>query len=161
MVSQNKERPIRGLIPPAITPFTSDGGIDPAAIRALADFWAPRVDALFICGTYGSGPMSTPEQRCRAAELYLEAIAGRIPVIVHVGAASTYTAVHLARHAQSQGAQAVAAVPPFYYEHSESSIVDYYKRIRDAVDITFYAYNNPKCEAPFGKIVHVPKIEQK
>ncbi len=133
-----------GVIPPAITPFDEEGRVDEGALRRLSEFWAGNVNALFVCGTYGSGPLMAADERKRVADVVLEGVAGRIPVIVHAGAITTEQAVDLARHAERAGAKAVAAVPPFYYEHPDEAIRAHYKALVDAVSIPVYAYNNPK-----------------
>ncbi len=133
-----------GVIPPIVTPFTPDGEIDEGAFHELVDFWVHHVQGLFVCGTYGSGPLMSIEQRKRAAEIVTECVNGRLPVIVHVGAADTQTAVLLASHAESIGASAVAAVAPYYYPHSDQELTNYYGEIVNSSSLPVYVYNNPK-----------------
>lgn len=134
----------KGIIPPCITPFDERGIIDRGAIKILAEFWAEKVDGLFICGTYGCGPLMTLEERKEVAELFVQTIKNRVPVIVHVGAVTSGQAVELAKHAEAIGVTAVSAVPPYYYEHSTEAIKRYYAALVEAVNIPVYAYNNPK-----------------
>lgn len=135
---------LRGIIPPVITPFDSGGRVDSGVLDDLVDFWAERVDALFVCGTYGSGPMMSPEERKAVAAGVAKRLGGRKPLVVHVGAPSTVTAVELARHAESLGACVVAAVPPYYYEHGADAVKRYFDALVKAVSIPVYVYNNPK-----------------
>ena len=55
------------------------------------------------------------KDRKRAAEIIIDQVNGRIPVIVHVGTTSTKDTVDLAQHAARSGATAVASIVPFYY----------------------------------------------
>lgn len=135
---------VEGVIPPIITPFTPEGEVDGGAFHELVDFWVKHVQGLFVCGTYGSGPLMSFEQRRRAAEIVTERVNGRVPVIVHVGAADTQTSVLLARHAESIGANGVAAVAPYYYPHNDQELANYYGEIVDSVSLPVYVYNNPK-----------------
>ena len=135
---------IEGVIPPVITPFTSGGEVNEKAFRGLVDFWMRHVQGLFVCGTYGSGPLMSVEQRKRAAEIVTEQVDGQLPVIVHIGTADTQTAVLLAQHAESIGASAVAAVPPFYYPHNDQELENHYGEIISSVNLPVYVYNNPK-----------------
>lgn len=135
---------VEGVIPPMITPFDRGGDIDVAALRRLVDFLATRVQALYPLGTYGSGPAMSLSERKRAAEIILEQVNGRIPVIMHVGCVDTKSTVALAKHAESAGADAVASIAPFYYEHNEKAIEHHFLKLMEAVSVPVFAYNNPK-----------------
>jgi N-acetylneuraminate lyase/4-hydroxy-tetrahydrodipicolinate synthase len=134
---------ISGIIPPLLTCFKEDGGFDEAAQRSLVEFFVTRVDGLYPVGTYGCGLLMSAEERKRVAETVLDQVRGRIPVIIHIGAADTATCVDLAKHAESAGADAVAAIAPYYYKYSEAEIVEHFRTIASSVKIPFFAYNNP------------------
>ena len=61
-----------------------------------------------------------------------------------VGATDTNTTLELAKHAESVGVDAVAAVTPCYYRHTEDVIIQYYKDLIDSTSLPVLAYNNPK-----------------
>lgn len=134
------------MIPAVLTPLTDDA----AAVSAKR--LGPYVDALveagvtglFIGGTMGEGPLLTVEERRTLAELTVAAARGRVAVAVHVGSIVTRNSVELARHAREAGADAVAAVPPFYYPLDEGELARYYQAISAAApDLPLYAYNLP------------------
>ena len=135
---------LEGVIPPMITPFDSNGEIDEKALRKVVDFLSKNVHGLFLCGTYGSGPLMSVEQRKKVVEITIDEVRGKIPVIVHVGAASTDASIELAKHAEKTGAVCVASVPPYYYRPSERDIIYHYERLVKAISIPVYVYNNPK-----------------
>ena len=132
----------KGIIPPAITCFDKDGNFDEAAQREVIRFQAKYVDGFYPCGTYGSGPLMTTEERKRVAQVVVEE-KGSCAVIVHVGAATTSQAVELAQHAQKIGADGVGAIPPFYYKYTPDQLLDHYRALIHAVDIPVFLYNNP------------------
>ena len=132
----------KGIIPPIITCFDRDGKIDEAAQREVVRFQAEHVDGFYPCGTYGSGPLMTVEERKRVAEIVIEE-KGSCDVIVHVGAVNTSQSVELAQHAQSVGADAVGAIPPYYYTYTTDQLLDHYRALIRAVDIPVFLYNNP------------------
>jgi dihydrodipicolinate synthase/N-acetylneuraminate lyase len=133
----------KGVIPPVITCFDKHGEIDVSAQREIVRFLSKHVDGFYPCGTYGSGPLMSLEERMKVAEIVV-AEKGRAYVIVHVGAASTKDAVDLAKHAEIIGADAVGAIPPYYYAYSQAQLVDYYRAILKAVKIPVFLYNNPE-----------------
>ena len=133
-----------GVIPPMITPFDLNGEVDEDATKELVSFLVDYVHGLFICGTYGSGPLMETDQRKKVAEIVAKKINGKVSLIVHVGSTNTKTAVNLARHAESVGATHISSVPPYYYQHNKEEVKLYFKNLVKAVNIPVYVYNNPK-----------------
>lgn len=135
---------MKGVIPPMITPFKENGEVDYEGLVTLVTFLRDKVDGLFITGSYGSTALLQPEERKKIAEITMETVADKIPVVVHVGTADTRTAAELTSHAKSLGVAAVSAVGPFYYKHNADSICDFYRGIVQAAggDIPVYVYNN-------------------
>jgi len=132
-----------GVIPPVITAFDKDGNFDESAQREIIEFLTPKVQGFYPVGTYGSGPLMTVAERQKVAEVVVDQVTGRVPVIVHVGAINTFQAIELAKHAQSIGADAVGAIPPYYYRYPLKDLLDYFRALIQAVDIPVLAYNNP------------------
>lgn len=143
-MTDQKQEHLRGVIPPVITPFDAEGKVDLGTYAELVDFWAGKVHGLFVCGTYGSGPLLDVAERKAVMETAVKAAAARLPVIAHVGATTTRAAVELARHAEAVGVKVVASVPPYYYPHSEDNVRRYFEALVRAVDIPVYCYVNPK-----------------
>ena len=134
-----------GVIPLSLTMFRENGLVDESLQRAFLEYQLEAgVHALFVCGTYGSGPLMPPAQRKKLCDIAVSQARSRIPVMVHVGTADTETAIELAQHAESVGAAAVASVPPFYFAHSEESIINHFSALVRSVGIPVFAYNNPK-----------------
>lgn len=133
-----------GLIPPLITPFTKDGGIYEEAVQGILEFISDYIHGLFLCGSYGSGPLMTVEQRKRMVEVVVNNLARDLKIVVHVGSTDTYTSVILAKHAEDLGADAVASVPPYYYKHKDNAVKEHFRQLLNAVNIPVYVYNNPK-----------------
>lgn len=135
-----------GVIPPMVTPFKENGDVDFDALQALVRFLRDRVDGLFVCGSYGSGPLMSLDERMAVATKALEFAAGEVPVVVHTGAASSRDAARLSSHAAAMGAVAVSAVAPYYFHHNSEGILEYYRAILAAVpkDYPVYVYHNPR-----------------
>ena len=105
---------IKGIIPAVFTPMKKNGEIDTAQIKPVSDFLIDeKVAAFYVCGSTGEGPLLTTLERQLVTEAYIEAVAGRVNVIVQVGHNSIREAVLLARHAAESGADAISAVSPF------------------------------------------------
>ena len=138
---------IKGSLVPNITIFDRDGAID-----SVKTAWHMRwmfehgVDGLFLTGSYGAGPLMSNAERIeifRIARQVADQFTGRI-LLPHVGCIDTAHTIELAQAAQSIGVDAVGAVPPFYYKHSDEVVVQFYKDLIDAVTTPVFAYNNPE-----------------
>jgi N-acetylneuraminate lyase len=103
------------------------------------------VSGLYVCGSTGEGPLLTNDERKATAAAYVEATAGRLPVIVQVGHSSMFEARQLAAHAQEIGANATSAVAPYYFKpNSVGSLVDCLAEIAGgAPKLPFYYYHIP------------------
>lgn len=134
---------MKGVVPPMITPFDKEGNLDVPALETLAIYLKDNVDGLFITGSYGGGALMSLEERKTVAEVTCKAVDGKIPVITMVGTTNNRDSVELAKHSESVGAAAVAAVGPYYFKHNRESLLAFYKDLIDAVDIPVYLYNNP------------------
>jgi len=143
-MTNSKKIEIKGVIPPIITSFTRNGEVYEEGQRAVVSFLNKYVDGYFVCGTYGSGPLMTTEERKKVLEIVIDETPENKFVIAHVGAPATSVCVELAKHAEDVGADAVAAVPPYYYRHRETEVKNHYRILRENVDIPIFIYNNPK-----------------
>ena len=131
-----------GLWPALLTPLDRAGKPDLATAERLADLLVREgLDGLYAIGSTGQWPLLTFAERCALAECVVKAVGGRIPVMIHVGAAATEEAVALARHAASVGADAVSAVAPTYYAHSADAVFGHYRAIGAASDLPLYVYH--------------------
>lgn len=133
-----------GAIPPIVTPFKEDGSLDEGNLGKLVEFLCEHIHGLFVCGSYGNGPLMNVEERKRVAEIVAKHRRESTQFIVHVGTTNVRDSVELAKHAQGVGAHKVAAVGPYYYHHSRDNLRCFYERIVKAVTIPVYIYYNPK-----------------
>ncbi|HYJ16462.1 MAG TPA: dihydrodipicolinate synthase family protein [Candidatus Limnocylindria bacterium] len=137
---------IRGIVLPSPTVFREDGKVDEPLMRELTDwFVACGVHAFFILGSYGQGAAMHPEERKNVAEMVVQQVKHRVPVVVHIGAVDPYTAIDLGKHAKAIGAEAVGHVGPYYYaDRSEFEIIEHLKMVDRAVGMPMLIYNNPR-----------------
>ena len=140
-----KLKELKGILPAIITPFNPDGDVEFESLRGVVGFHLEKgVHGFFACGSAGEGPLMSTEQRKAVAETVIKEVAGRVPVIVHVGSTNTNEAIELAKHAQSIGATAVGVVTPFYFHPDVEGLVEHYRLIAETVDTPVLAYNIPK-----------------
>jgi len=138
--------PRSGLVAAAFTPMHADGSLAPERVGPMVDHLVgQQVASVFVCGTTGEGPSLAVAERETLAEAFVEAAAGRLPVIVHVGHNSLAEARRLAAHAQRIGADAISAVAPSYFKpNSAEALVRSLAEITAAApELPFYYYHIP------------------
>jgi len=153
---------IRGSLVPNITIFDAEGSIDFAKTRwHMAWMFAKGVDGLFLTGSYGAGPLMTSDERLAVFRLAKEVASGFSgkTLFPHVGCIDTAGAVALAKGAEAIGVDAIGAVPPFYYKHTDEAVIAYYKAIIDAVKTPVFAYNNPETSRYTFNLATVRKLQ--
>ena len=65
-------------------------------IRPLVDWLIDKgVAGIYPLGTTGEGPLFSTEERKAVAAATVEAVAGRVPVIIHTGAITTGETIEL------------------------------------------------------------------
>ena len=78
--------PFTGCGTALVTPFTSSGAVDEAAVRRLAKRQADAgVHFLVPCGTTGEAPTLSAAERRRVVELVVAEVGARVPVLAGAG----------------------------------------------------------------------------
>jgi len=115
-VAAARQPPPNAMLHAPMTPFTASGALNISAIPALAaDAAASGVNFVFVVGGMGQYDALTIAERKAVASAWLAA--GRplgLYICVHVGSTVQLDAIDLAQNAAALGADAIAAVPPFY-----------------------------------------------
>lgn len=110
--------PFVGLVPAVLTPFDARGELNLSAVESHAELLArDGVAGVFVGGTTGEFSSLTFEERLALAARWAAVVKGTaVRLVVHVGANCLPDAKHLAAHAQTLGAAAIAAVAPSYFK---------------------------------------------
>jgi len=135
-----------GIIAATFTPMHADGSLRLDRAAPLVEFLERSgIKAIYVVGSTGEGVSLSVRERRETAEAFVRAAKGRIPVIVQVGHTSLAEARELAAHAQQIGADAVSAVPPFYFKPSSATnLADCMAQIAGgAPKLPFYYYHIP------------------
>ena len=134
----------RGIMTATPTPLDAQGEVQAAAVREHVERQIrDGITGILPIGGTGEFISLTPRQRLRMLELTVEAAGGRVPVVagvLHPGLEDTIAA---ARDYLQAGADSVMVVTPYYYRPTQAGIVDYFRRISDAVDGDLVLYEIP------------------
>ena len=135
---------IRGVIPAMLTLFDENENVDVKRTRDLVEFLLDKgIGGLYLTGSTGEGFLMDHDERKLVVETVIDQVAGRCPVIVHVGDIGTRKTIQLAEHAWKAGADAISSVPPFYWKFSEDDIYGYYRDVSESTPLPMIIYNVP------------------
>lgn len=127
-----------------ITPFTTAGTVDEAAVRRLA---RRQIDLgthfLVPCGTTGEVPTLSAAERRRVVEIVVDEAKGQVPVLAGAGGYDTNEVAHAAKEMQSAGADGLLSVTPYYNKPTPDGLVRHYEAIAAATPLPIVVYNVP------------------
>src|SRR5436309_8421779 len=139
-----------------VTPFTSSGALDEAAVRRLG---RRQIDAgvhfLCPCGTTGENPTLSDAERLRIVEILADESAGKIPVLGGAGGYDTKEVIHLAAAMAKRGASGFLSVTPYYNKPTPEGLYQHYRAIADSTPLPIVVYNVP---GRTGVNVEVPTL---
>lgn len=144
MTAMNIDK-LTGVIPPVLTPFDDEGRLIEAEFRGYLSFLLDKgVDGVFILGTAGEGPLLSLPDRKTIAEIAVDEVAGRKPVVVQAGAMSTQETIELVKQAASIGASAACILPLWYFAMDDEALFQHYAAISCAApDLPIMIYYYP------------------
>ena len=136
--------PLKGIIPPMITPLKSNDELDIAGVERLIEhIMEGGVHGLFLLGTNGEGPSLSSRLKKEFVKLSCEIVKGRIPVLVGITDSSFSGAMEMAEYSKSVGADSVVVAPPFYFPATEAEMINYVEKLAAATPLPFVLYNMP------------------
>lgn len=136
----------KGIIPAFYACYDDEGNISKERTIKLVEFLIEKgVAGLYVGGSSGECIYHSVQDRKETLEAVMEAAKGKIAIIAHVACNNTKDSCELARHAESLGVDAIAAIPPIYFRLPEKAIAKYWNDISAAAPNTdFVIYNIPQ-----------------
>ncbi|MGN1007679.1 MAG: dihydrodipicolinate synthase family protein [Butyricicoccus sp.] len=136
----------KGVIPAFYACYDEKGDISPEGVQALTRYYVEKgVKGVYVGGSSGECIYQSVEDRKITLENVMKAAEGKLTVIAHVACNNTKDSMELARHAESLGVDAIAAIPPIYFHLPEHAIAKYWNDISAAAPNTdFVIYNIPQ-----------------
>jgi len=135
---------IHGVIPPIITPTTSDDKVNEVCLGEIVDHViAGGVHGILSLGSNGEFYGLEKEEQHRAASITIEKAAGRVPVYLGIADITTRECVKWAKAAEGMGASAVSALHPMFIGPNDEEMYQHFKAIAEATNLPVVLYNNP------------------
>lgn len=138
------ESPLRGIIPPLVTPLLDNDTLDIEGLERLIESTiSGGVHGIFILGTTGEFASLSYRLRMELIERTCILVGERIPVLVGVTDSAFSESLNLAKVAASYGADAVVLAPPYYFASGQPELLEYLKRIMIHMPLPLFIYNMP------------------
>lgn len=136
----------KGVIPAFYACYDEEGNISPERVRALTEYHIKKgVKGVYVNGSSGECIYQSVEDRKITLENVMAVAKGKLTVIAHVACNNTKDSIELAKHAESLGVDAIAAIPPIYFRLPEYAIAKYWNDMSAAAPNTdFVIYNIPQ-----------------
>lgn len=144
MTADKLPKPLRGIIPPMVTPLLDRDTLDrPGLERLIEHILAGGVHGLFILGTTGEAPSLSYRLRKDLVALTCAQVAGRVPVLVGITDTSFVESVNIARQAAAAGAAGVVLAAPYYFPAGQPELVEYLQHLAAELPLPLFLYNMP------------------
>jgi len=153
--------PLKGIIPPIITPLLNDNEIDVTGTGKLIEHLiSGGVHGIFLLGTTGEATNLSYKLRTDFISKACSLINKRIPVLVGITDTSFEGSLEIAGIAKSAGADAVVIAAPYYIPMSQEEMLEYLEDLVPKLPLPFLLYNMPSCTKMHMSVEIVKKAKE-
>ena len=136
----------KGIIPAFYACYDDQGNISTERVKELAHYLLKKgVKGVYVGGSSGECIYQSVAERKAVLEAVMEEVGGKLTVIAHVACNNTKDSCELAAHAESLHVDAIASIPPIYFQLPPEAVAKYWNDISEAAPHTpFIIYNIPQ-----------------
>jgi len=156
---------ISGYAPALPTPWDDHDAIDAEAFERFCELQiASGATALVVGGTTGEASNLTGAEHSELIRVAVRASRGRVPVIAGAGSNSTHHAIELTRDAETNGADAILSVVPYYNRPTQAGLYAHFCEIAGSTVLPIMLYDVPSrtacglTDATIARLAEVPRI---
>jgi 2-dehydro-3-deoxy-D-pentonate aldolase len=145
MNNSSLTRPLRGIIPPMVTPLRDRDTLDCAGLERLIEhIIGGGAHGLFILGTSGEAPNLSHRVRRELIDKVCLQVKHRVPVLVGITDTSFVESVALAQYAADTGAEALVTAAPYYFPAGQPELIEFAERLTAEMPLPLFLYNMPQ-----------------
>lgn len=134
---------IEGVLTAIVTTFDHDGAYQPEAMKLQIRRQLAAGNGIFCGGTNGEFFVLNEQEKLTVTETCVNEVAGKAPVVAHIGEISTRETIRLGRQVAKMGVDAVSVVTPYFVPLKQEELMWHYRAVADALDIPVFMYNIP------------------
>ncbi len=133
---------ITGVGTAMVTPFSSDGRLDQAALEAHIEYQIRGgVNFLVPCGTTGETPTLTEAETQQVISTTLRLAKGRVPVVAGCTSNNTAEVIEKGKKLKAIGVTHVLSSSPHYNKPTQEGIYRHFKALKDETGLEIMLYN--------------------
>lgn len=134
---------IQGVLTAIVTPFDPAGNVCPQRLRKQVQRQMKYGNGIFCNGTNGEFFVLSQAEKLLVTETCVAEVAGKVPVVAHIGEISTAASIELGKGVAAMGVDAVSVIAPYFVPLKQSELIYHYTAIADAVPVPVFLYNIP------------------
>lgn len=153
--------PLKGIIPPIVTPLLSNNEIDGEGLKKLIEHLiSGGVHGIFLLGTTGEATNLSYKLRKDFIKQACDLINKRIPVMVGITDTCMEGALDIANASKEAGADALVIAPPYYIPMDEIEMVEYLETLVPQLPLPFLMYNMPSCTKMHMSVATIKRAKE-
>lgn len=153
--------PLRGIIPPVVTPLIDNNTLDQEGLEKLIEHLiSGGVHGLFILGTTGEVTSLSYKLRKELIKKTSELVNKRIPVLAGIIDTSLHGSLEIAEYAAERGLDGVVIAPPYYLPLSQEEMRVYLENIVPNLPLPFLMYDMPSCTKMHMSVATIKKAKE-
>lgn len=126
-----------------ITPFT-ETGVDYDKLKELIEWHISEgTDSILTCGTTGEATTMSIDEKKEVIKFTIDVVNKRVPVIAGTGSNNTKASIEMSQYAESQGADAVLVITPYYNKTNKMGLFKHFEAVNNSINIPIVLYNVP------------------
>lgn len=134
---------INGVLTAIVTPFDGQGEFNPVAMRAQVQRQMQYGNGIFCNGTNGEFFVLHTDEKVAVTETCVDEVAGKVPVVGHIGEISTRETIKLGKRIAALGVDAVSVITPYFIPLKQEELIAHYRAVADALTVPIFLYNIP------------------
>ncbi|MDL9620796.1 dihydrodipicolinate synthase family protein, partial [Escherichia coli] len=134
---------IEGVLTAIVTPFTATGSLNIPALKVQVNRQLEAGNAIFCGGTNGEFFVLNEQEKLSVTQTCVDEVAGRAPVVAHIGEISTRETIRLGQQIEKLGVDAVSVIAPYFVPLKQEELIAHYSAIADTLSIPMFLYNIP------------------
>jgi dihydrodipicolinate synthase/N-acetylneuraminate lyase len=153
--------PLKGIIPPVITPLIDNNTIDVKGLEKLIEHLVSGgVHGLFILGTTGEATSLSYQLRKELIKRTSELVNRRIPVVAGITDTSLNGSLEIAEYSEKMGLDGLVIAPPYYLPISQEEMRDYLEILVPKLPLPFLMYDMPGCTKMHMSLETIKKAKE-
>lgn len=134
-----------GTLTAIATPFNKDGSeIDYPSLESLIDFqFKSGVQGIVVCGSTGEAAALSDSEYRQVVKFVAARCHGRLQIVAGIGTNNLQRALEMAEFLTSVALDGVLCVTPPYSKPTQAGLIEFFRRVKNALKQPMIAYNVP------------------